>query len=136
MAFVMALTESVSNKPYCLFEVWQRHGDELQGNVVGSGYISHKEMRPDAEWGDMGAVVSISGRITTDTSDRMRSSLADTLRSKPDTLTVDLSQVDHMDTSGLATLIEAMRIARKQDTQLVLRGVQEQPRYSPRSHGA
>jgi len=84
----------------------------------------------------MGAVVSISGRITTDTSDRMRSSLADTLRSKPDTLTVDLSQVDHMDTSGLATLIEAMRIARKQDTQLVLRGVQEQPRYSPRSHGA
>ena len=34
-----------------------------------------------------------------------------------------------MDTSGLATLIEAMRIARKQDTQLVLRGVQEQPRY-------
>jgi len=77
----------------------------------------------------MGEVVSISGRITTETSSQMRSSLADALRSMPATVTIDLSQVDYMDTSGLATLIEAMRIARKQHTELVLRGIQEQPRY-------
>ncbi|MBV8450943.1 MAG: STAS domain-containing protein [Deltaproteobacteria bacterium] len=77
----------------------------------------------------MGEVVSISGRVTTDTSSQMRSRLGDMLRSKPDTMTVDLSQVDYMDTSGLATLIEAVRIARKQHTKLVLRGVQEQPLY-------
>ncbi len=77
----------------------------------------------------MGEVVSISGRITTDTSSQMRSRLGDALGSKPDTVTVDLSHVEYMDTSGLATLIEAMRIARKQHTQLILRGVQEQPRY-------
>jgi anti-sigma B factor antagonist len=77
----------------------------------------------------MGEIVSISGRIAIDTSSRMRNSLADALRSKPDAITVDLSQVDYMDTSGLATLIEAMRLARQQNTQLLLRGVQEQPRY-------
>jgi anti-sigma B factor antagonist len=77
----------------------------------------------------MPEVVSISGRITTDTSGQMRSRLADMLRSEPDTVTIDLSQVDYMDTSGLATLIEAARIARRQRTELVLRGLQEQPRY-------
>lgn len=34
-----------------------------------------------------------------------------------------------MDTSGFATLIEAMRLARQQNTQILLRGVQDQPRY-------
>ena len=77
----------------------------------------------------MGEIVSISGRVAIDTSSRMRGSLADALRSKPDTITIDLSQVDYMDTSGLATLIEAMRLARQQNTQLLLRGVQEQPQY-------
>ena len=77
----------------------------------------------------MGEIVSISGRVAIDTSGRMRDRLADALRSKPDAITIDLSQVDYMDTSGLATLIEAMRLARRQNTQLFLRGVQEQPQY-------
>ena len=77
----------------------------------------------------MGEIVSISGRVAIDTSARMRDRLADALRSRPDAITIDLSQVDYMDTSGLATLIEAMRLARQQNTQLLLRGVQEQPRY-------
>ena len=77
----------------------------------------------------MGEIVSISGRVAIDTSSRMRDRLADALRSRPDAITIDLSQVNYMDTSGLATLIEAMRLARQQNTQLLLRGVQEQPRY-------
>jgi len=77
----------------------------------------------------MGEIVSISGRVAIDTSSRMRDRLADALRSKPDAITINLSQVDYMDTSGLATLIEAMRLARQQNTQLLLQGVQEQPRY-------
>ena len=77
----------------------------------------------------MGEIVSISGRVAIDTSSRMRDRLADALRSRPDAITIDLSQVDYMDTSGLATLIEAMRLARQENTELLLRGVQEQPRY-------
>jgi anti-anti-sigma factor len=34
-----------------------------------------------------------------------------------------------MDTSGLATLLEAMRTAHQQGTQLVLCGIQQQPGY-------
>jgi anti-sigma B factor antagonist len=77
----------------------------------------------------MGEVISITGRVGIDTSGHMRSRLADALRSRPDVVMIDLSQVEYMDTSGLATLIEAMRLARQQNTQLLLRGVQEQPLY-------
>jgi anti-anti-sigma factor len=52
----------------------------------------------------------------------------DALRSKPNQLTVDLSAVSYLDSSGLATLIEATRVARNQGTRLVLTGSQGQPR--------
>lgn len=72
--------------------------------------------------------VVIFGRITVNTSDEMRRKLLATLRSKPVQLTVDLSQVTYMDSSGLATLLEAVRTARKQGTRLLLAGVSGQPR--------
>jgi anti-sigma B factor antagonist len=74
-------------------------------------------------------VISIQGRITVDNSGDMRRALCNALRAKPRTLTVDLSSVDYIDSSGFATLLEAMRNARKQNARLVLRGVQGQTRY-------
>ena len=74
--------------------------------------------------------VSVQGRVTIDNSGEMRRALSDVLRTKPKpvTVTVDLSSVSYIDTSGLATLLEAMRIARRQGTRLVLRGVHGQTR--------
>jgi anti-sigma B factor antagonist len=72
--------------------------------------------------------VAIEGRITVDNSDEMRRKLLAALRSKPAQVTVDLSQATYMDLSGLATLLESVRIARKQGTRLVLAGVSGQPR--------
>ncbi len=69
------------------------------------------------------------GRIVVDNSDQVRRRLAGALRSQPALVTVDLSDVTYMDTSGLAALMEAMRTARQQGTRLVLCGIQEQPRY-------
>jgi anti-sigma B factor antagonist len=77
---------------------------------------------------DMG-IVSLQGRITVSNANEMRRTLADALRLQPKELTVDLSSVTYMDTSGLATLMEAMRSARQQGTQLVLGSIQAQPRY-------
>ena len=74
-------------------------------------------------------VVSLQGRITIGNATEMRCTLADALRSQPTELTVDLASVTYMDTSGLATLIEAMRNARKQSTRLILRNVHTQPLY-------
>jgi anti-sigma B factor antagonist len=72
--------------------------------------------------------VAIEGRITINNSDEMRRKLLAALRSRPAQLTVDLSQATYMDSSGLATLLEAVRISRKQGTRLLLAGVSGQPR--------
>jgi anti-sigma B factor antagonist len=74
-------------------------------------------------------IVSLQGRITVSNANEMRRTLADALRLQPKELTVDLSSVSYMDTSGLATLMEAMRRARQQGTRLVLGSIQAQPRY-------
>ena len=74
-------------------------------------------------------IVSLQGRITVSNANEMRHKLADALLARPPQLTVDLSGVTYMDTSGLATLMEAMRVARRQGTQLILSSIQDQPRY-------
>lgn len=73
--------------------------------------------------------VALEGRITIENSGAVRTTLIDALRGKPAKLSVDLSGVSYIDTSGLATLVEAERMARKQDTRLVLGGIHDQPRY-------
>ena len=77
----------------------------------------------------MGDKVAFQGRITIETSGEMRRALLKALRVKPPNLSVDLSGVSYMDTSGLATLLEASRIARKQSTHLTLAGLHDQPQY-------
>jgi anti-sigma B factor antagonist len=73
-------------------------------------------------------VVSIAGRINIDTSGEMRRMIAEALRPIPPAVTIDLSGVTYLDTSGLATLVEASRIARGQGTRLVVEGLHDQPR--------
>lgn len=73
--------------------------------------------------------VAIQGRITIENSGEMRTALSEALRRKPANLSVDLSEVSYIDTSGLATLVEADRIAHRQGTRLILSGLQDQPRY-------
>ena len=78
-----------------------------------------------------GERVAIQGRITIENSGEMRTALAKALGTKPASLSVNLSGVSYIDTSGLATLVEADRIAHKQGTRLILtlHGLQDQPRY-------
>jgi anti-sigma B factor antagonist len=77
----------------------------------------------------MSGVVKMQGRITIDNSGQMRSLLGDAIRSASGKVTVNLSAVTYMDVSGLATLLEAMRISKELNKELVLQGIQEQPRY-------
>src|SRR5262249_20781104 len=75
----------------------------------------------------MNSSIVIEGRITINNSDAMRRKLLSALRSRPAEVTVDFSGVTYMDSSGLATLLEAVRIARSQGTRLVLTGAFGQP---------
>jgi anti-anti-sigma factor len=76
------------------------------------------------------AVVCLGGRVTVDSSPRLRKQLLALLsRRSPLTLIIDLSELSYIDCSGIATLIEALRIARQFRTNLQLRGVRDGPRH-------
>ncbi len=82
-----------------------------------------------AKRSEVGDNLVMHGRITVENSGEMRRALSQALRTKPATLSVDLSDVSYIDTSGLATLVEAARTARGQGTRLLLGGMKDQPRY-------
>ena len=70
--------------------------------------------------------ISFEGRISIDNSNAMRNRLGKALKLKPKKIDVDLSRVTSIDISGLATLVEATRIARDQGTRLRIGGIQGQ----------
>jgi len=74
------------------------------------------------------AVICLSGRVTIDSSPGLRKQLHALLsQQSPPTLIVDLSELSYIDCSGVATLIEALRIARQHHTNLHLRGLRDGP---------
>lgn len=73
--------------------------------------------------------LAFHGQITVENAGEMRKTLRDALRASRTNVCVDLSDVSYIDTSGVATLMEAARIARKQGQQLILAGLHDQPRH-------
>ena len=71
--------------------------------------------------------ISMQSRVTVDNAVDMRLLLAEAIRSQGAQVIVDISMIAYMDTAGLATLLEALRIAHKQGKRLVLEGIQDQP---------
>jgi anti-sigma B factor antagonist len=79
---------------------------------------------------DREAVISLRGRVTIDSSPGLRKELHALLgQQSPPTLIVDLSELSYIDCSGIATLVEALRIARQSGTKLQLRGLRDGPRH-------
>ena len=75
---------------------------------------------------DNGAVASLTGRIDIESSPAVREQLIGTLHAPhPRTVCIDLSGVTHIDSSGVATLLEALRIARNCKTELRLQGLHD-----------
>jgi anti-sigma B factor antagonist len=72
-----------------------------------------------------GTLASLSGRIDIDSSPAVRDQLLAAVQAAaPNLVSIDLSAVTHIDSSGVATLIEALRVARSCKTELRLRGLQ------------
>lgn len=75
-------------------------------------------------------IVSLKGRLTIESSPSLRDRLLAALhRPSLDSLTIDLADVPYMDGSGIATLIEALKVARAHNTTLRLRGLQDRVHY-------
>ena len=72
-----------------------------------------------------GIVVRLRGHVGIDSSPELRDRLLGILRGQSaKALTVDLTNVPYVDSSGIATLIEALKIARHRQTKFCLRGLQ------------
>ena len=71
------------------------------------------------------AIVRPSGRINIDSSPDLRDCLLAILSAEPvpRAITVDLASVPYIETSGIATLIEALRIARHHQTTFCVQGL-------------
>jgi anti-sigma B factor antagonist len=73
-----------------------------------------------------GALASLKGRIDIDSSPAVRDQLIALLHAPhPTTVSIDLSAVTHIDISGVATLIDALKIARNCKTELRLQGLHD-----------
>ena len=73
-----------------------------------------------------GALVSLKGRVDIDSSPAVRDQLIALLHAPhPGTVNIDLSGITHIDSSGVVTLIEALKIARQCKTELRLQGLND-----------
>ncbi len=79
------------------------------------------KMQVDVEMLEGGAILKPLGDIDLSRSPDLRAALAEVQRPTPGMrLIVDLEEVPYMDSSGVATLVEAMQIARRGKGQIVL----------------
>jgi anti-sigma B factor antagonist len=104
------------------------HALERTGSVV-----TGKEITPDTgidiAFTEEGALACVHGHFDIESSPAVRIQVLRLFEaSSPGTLTIDLAGVTRIDSSGLATLIEALRIARDHDAELRLSGLHEELR--------
>ncbi len=73
-------------------------------------------------------VVAPSGDVDLSVSREFQGYLKKAMESRPPRVVINLSKVPYMDSSGVATLVEAMQIARRQSTRLILCALQDKVR--------
>jgi len=72
-------------------------------------------------------VVELSGEIDLENAGAVRRAILDNLKKGRDVL-IDLSQVTYIDSSGIASLVEGLQVARKQKNDLILVAVSQRVR--------
>jgi anti-sigma B factor antagonist len=86
---------------------------------------SSSNLMISVDQGEKDTMVRLSGRVDVDSSpdlrDRMRNLLSE--KELPQTIIVDLAGVPYIETSGIATLIEALRVARHHQINFRLQGL-------------
>ena len=75
--------------------------------------------------GDEGRTVCLRGRLNIDSSPALRDRLLSMLGvQSPEAVVVDLTDASYIDSSGIATLLEGLKIARMRQTTLCVQGLQ------------
>jgi anti-anti-sigma factor len=88
--------------------------------------MNTNELQIAVTQGEDATTLSLSGRVSVDSSPILRNCLLAVLRSeaRPRALIVDFTKSPYVDVSGIATLIEALKIARNHNIAFRLTGVQ------------
>ena len=90
-----------------------------------SGLANTSDLQVAIEESNEGTVVRLLGRISIDSSTTFRDQLLVIVRrASTRAVVVDLTEVSYIDTSGIATLVEALKIARNRRNNLCLNGLQ------------
>ena len=85
-----------------------------------SKQMSNPELQIDIESNGNTTFVAPLGDVDLSKSSMLRSSLHDVVHSASEKIIIDLNAVPYMDSSGVATLIEALQLAKKIEKDLVL----------------
>lgn len=97
----------------------ERDGPVLSNRSEGVELLGVNIVRSEDQ-----ASAFLHGRIDMESSPAVRGQLLALFKAQqPRTVIIDLSDVTHIDSSGIATLIEALRAARACDSQLRLQGL-------------
>ena len=76
------------------------------------------------------SVVEVAGDLDMSTSPQLRETLLDLLQEpSASTLVVSMKEVNYIDSSGIASLVEALQVARRTSTKLVLASLNDGPRH-------
>lgn len=73
-------------------------------------------------------IIAPEGDVDLSRSPVLRAALRQAQNARPKRLIVQLGLVDYMDSSGVATLVEALQIARRNNTKMVLCGMKDRVR--------
>jgi anti-sigma B factor antagonist len=68
-------------------------------------------------------VVAASGEVDLYTSPKLREAIVSSVSDRSPSVVVDLAEVSYMDSSGIATLVEALQLTKKHSGRLVLAGL-------------
>lgn len=83
------------------------------------------ELEISVDDGKEGTVFRLRGRVTIDSSPALHDRLLSLLRGQvTKAVTFDLTEVPYIDSSGIATLIEGLKIARNRQITFCLQGIQ------------
>lgn len=90
--------------------------------------MSNSELKVKLRTVENATILAPIGEIDLSQSPALREHIADAQEGRPRTLIIDLGGVPYMDSSGVATLLEALRAAQKHGGRLILCSLQDRVR--------
>jgi anti-sigma B factor antagonist len=75
------------------------------------------------------SVIDLKGQIDLSSSSKMRTAVLEAIKAKDASrVAVNLTEVSYIDSSGIATLVEGLQLARSKNCHFVIFGLQQAPR--------